>query len=571
MRKKKKLILRLLAFGIAFELVLVAALLLDIPRTSQALVEPIEIGRVGNDMRQSQNADGDESTAVKEGALDEEGLTGAGLDDSMYVDPIDPSQGSDMALDETIAGPEPYDFGSGSDPSFEDMIDSYPAPGSGSYDDTPADDGEGGIGADFDDYGDTAGCDGDCDDYDVPPVDEDPAIPTPIPFDDVSPTEIPTQPAPTVVSPTQAPTARPTIAPTSAPTQPAPRPTAAPTRPAPQPTPTKPPAQPTPTTPPEQPPQPSVSGGLIAVPAAEAPALDGNGGDAAWASAPEWVIETTGGANDSAARVSLRAVYDSRRVYFLVSWEDPSNSWLRNPWEKQPDGSWKRLAGPDNQGNDENQYYEDKLALLWPVNESIPGFDTQGCGTACHLGEGDKPLGSMHTNNKNQLADLWNWKSYRNIGQVDDLYLNSDDSKDEYWAGLHMDPNDGGGYSSNIVEGGEIPAYMLPAGGPRDGSPGFIYAPDKAPFDDSIFAAGDRLPSVIAEPFLGDRGDISAGWVYADGRWTLEFSRALVTGSRYDVQFEDFNKVYYFALATFDNTQVRHAAQAGATPFRFQK
>ena len=570
MRKKKKLILRLLAFGIAFELVLGAALLLDIPRTSEALVEPIEIARVGNDTRQSQNAAADESTAVEEGALDEDGLTSAGLDDSMYIDPIDPSQGTDLALDETIPGPEPYDFGSGSDPSYGDLLDGYPAPGGGSYDNITEDDGEGSIGADFDDYGDSAGCDGDCDDYDIPPVDEDPVIPTPVPFDDISPTEIPTQPAPTAVSPTQAPTARPTAKPTTAPTA---APTAAPTQPAPRPTAThtQPAPQPTPTTPPEQPPQPSVSGGLIAVPAAEAPVVDGQGNDAAWASAPELVIETTGGANDSAARVSLRAVYDSRRVYFMVTWEDPSNSWLRTPWEKQPDGSWKRLTSSDNHGNDENQYYEDKLALLWPVNDSIPGFETQGCGTACHLGEGDKPIGSMHTNKKNQLADLWNWKSYRNIGQVDDLYLNSSDANDDYWAGLQSDPNDGGGYSSNTAEGNELPAYMLPAGGPRDGSPGFIYAPDKAPFDDSIFAPGDRLPSVIAEPFLGDRGDITAGWVYADGRWTLEFSRALVTESRYDVQFDDFSKVYYFALATFDNTQIRHATQAGATPFRFKK
>jgi hypothetical protein len=51
----------------------------------------------------------------------------------------------------------------------------------------------------------------------------------------------------------------------------------------------------------------------------------------------------------------------------------------------------------------------------------------------------------------------------------------------------------------------------------------------------------------------------------------LELSRKLVTGSSYDVQFDNLDKTYPFALATFDNTQVRHAAQNGSTTLRFEK
>ncbi|MBP7044196.1 MAG: ethylbenzene dehydrogenase, partial [Chloroflexi bacterium] len=71
-------------------------------------------------------------------------------------------------------------------------------------------------------------------------------------------------------------------------------------------------------------------------------------------------------------------------------------------------------------------------------------------------------------------------------------------------------------------------------------------------------------------PIVGDRGDISAGWQWVDGVWTLEISRALVTGSEYDVQFEDLTASYFFGLAIFDNAQVRHAYQYGANTLTFQ-
>jgi hypothetical protein len=64
--------------------------------------------------------------------------------------------------------------------------------------------------------------------------------------------------------------------------------------------------------------------------------------------------------------------------------------------------------------------------------------------------------------------------------------------------------------------------------------------------------------------------DISAGWVYADGTWTIELGRKLVTGSEFDVQFEDLTAPYYFGVAAFDNAQVRHAFQTGASALVFQ-
>jgi hypothetical protein len=311
---------------------------------------------------------------------------------------------------------------------------------------------------------------------------------------------------------------------------------------------------------------------LLALPAA-APVLDGSPSDAAWAAAPETLITTAGGANASAASVSLRAVYDAERVYFLVSWADPGPSWLRSAWQKGEDGSWRQLVSPENSGSDESVYDEDKLALLWPVNDSLPGFDAAGCGTACHAGDApdSKPYGSMFTAAPGQLADLWNWKAARNVGQLDDLYLDATRfSPGTYWAGFQSDPGEGG-YYPNRSENGRRPAYMPADPNVKDAAPGYISIDSKVEFQSKFFRPGDRVAAFIAAPFTGDRGDIRAAWQYANGRWTLEFSRKLVTGSPYDVQFSDLSRAYRFGVATFDNTQIRHAFQEGSTELRFQQ
>ncbi len=154
---------------------------------------------------------------------------------------------------------------------------------------------------------------------------------------------------------------------------------------------------------------------------------------------------------------------------------------------------------------------------------------------------------------------------------MDDQYLDSTRySADSVEAGRHSDPNTGGGYHNNETEDRSLPAFMPPDGAARDGSPGYILESEAVPFDASLLQPGDRIPGIVVAPFQGDRGDISAGSSWADGTWTLEFGRRLVTGSEFDVQFDDLSATYYFGVSAFDNAQVRHAYQTGATPFVFQ-
>jgi hypothetical protein len=312
---------------------------------------------------------------------------------------------------------------------------------------------------------------------------------------------------------------------------------------------------------------------LVSVKVEQAPELDGAADEAAWNDATEIVIPVSGGANNGSTEVSLKSVYTGDMVYFLITWADPTESWLRSPWEKQADGTWIKLTDPNDKGGDNSLYYEDKLAFIWNIGDSIPDFDKMGCFTACHAGENSdaKPYGNMYTPAEGQLGDIWHWKTVRNLNQVDDQYVDwTRYSEDTPEAGRKGDAKDSGGYVNNETEDKKLPAFMPPDGGNKDGSPGYILDSEKVPFDDSLFKAGDRIPGIVKSEFVGDRGDISAGWKYGDGKWTLEFGRALDTGSDTDVQFTDPAATYYFGVATFDNTSVRHAFQNGVTPFVFK-
>ena len=274
---------------------------------------------------------------------------------------------------------------------------------------------------------------------------------------------------------------------------------------------------------------------LVSVPAVEAPVLDGIADDAAWEAAESIELELRRGANMEDSVATLKSVYTDDMVYFLVTWADPTESFYRFPWELQEDGTWIQLRDPDNMGGDENIWYEDKFAFLWSIDNSIVDFEFEGCQIACHAGDDSgKPYGNKLTESEGELGDIWHFKSVRNVNQAHDQYLDHVQwSEDTPSAGRHSDPSESGGYVNNRNEAGDAPLYMLPGDDfPRDGSPGYILLEEAVEFDASLFEPGDRVPGIYVSPFVGDGGDISAGWNYADGMWTLELGRALMTRFR---------------------------------------
>jgi hypothetical protein len=302
---------------------------------------------------------------------------------------------------------------------------------------------------------------------------------------------------------------------------------------------------------------------LVAKKVAAGPTLDGVV-DVAWKEAPPLAVKVLGGKNlpGGTTEVTLRSVYTGDMIYFLVQYKDATDSVKREPWVKQADGSWKQLKDPADKGGDNNVYYEDKLAILW--NMSMPAFEQKGCLAACHVGEG-KPYGNKYAGAPGERLDMWHWKGVRTgpVGQVDDQYVDDTkyDAAKSPEAGRKSDPNTGGGYKNNVSDDKKGPKFAL--AGNKPAPPYWIVDAEKEPFDDAKYKAGDEVPGIVVAPFTGDRGDIAARHAWKDGVRTIEIARKLVTGSDFDVQFNDPKKQYAFGVAVFDNAQVRHAYTPG--------
>jgi hypothetical protein len=309
---------------------------------------------------------------------------------------------------------------------------------------------------------------------------------------------------------------------------------------------------------------------LVSKKVAAAPALDGTL-DAAWSSAQPLTVKVLGGKNlpGGTTDVTVRSLYAGDTVYFMYQYKDATQSFQRSPWQKQADGSWKKLKDPNDKGGDNTLYYEDKFAVLW--NISTPGFEQRGCMAACHTGEG-KPFGNKYTSAPGERLDMWHFKSVRTgpVGQTDDQYVDAtryDPAKSPN-AGRKTEPKTGGGYVDNMTEDKKGPKFALK--GNKPAPPYWIVDADKEPFDDGKYKAGDEVPGIIVAPFTGDRGDVPAAMAWKDGAWTIVMSRKLVTRSEYDVQFEDLKKQYAFGVAVFDNAQVRHAYSTGVLRLAFE-
>jgi len=306
---------------------------------------------------------------------------------------------------------------------------------------------------------------------------------------------------------------------------------------------------------------------LVAMKAATAPS---GAADPMWAQARPLTAVVADGANFGAkpgekgdSKVTLKAMYAGDMLYLLIQHADPTKSERRGPYQKQADGSWKKLKDPADKGGDDNIYYEDKWAMIWPIDNSIKAFDKEGCAALCHLEQG-KPYGNKYTAKEGEIADMWHMKGSRTapFGYVDDQYADHTryDPKTAPNAGRKSDPG---------TATGEYKAFDLVAGKPqfmaRDSKPlgaggtSYIKSGDEVPFDDSKFKPGDEVASYLIYPLQGDRADIRVALTWKDGMYTSFVSRKLVTGSKFDVQFRDLGARYGFGFAAFDNAQVRHA------------
>ena len=307
--------------------------------------------------------------------------------------------------------------------------------------------------------------------------------------------------------------------------------------------------------------------------------IDGKANEEIWKQTEKITLYTYGGANfyEGQSHIEIQAVENNSEIFFLVRWEDPTQSLTHLPLIKTQAG-WEVVASGVYRF-DEQEYYEDKLALLFSTTREA------GAAATAHLGP--QPLADKmpnwhkrgyHYTHDGSIRDLWQWKAVRSndMYQADDEFFGAPatqrDGDRRYVAGYLPDPKESGGVAMNWqwYKRGTVVPKRLPAKTNALASyflhksekilrwsiPWYHYPVYKKTLDH--FPLGSILPSVLytSNAYEGDRGHVRARALWKNGWWTLELVRSLNTGSPYDLEIKDG---IYLWVAAFDHAQTLHS------------
>ncbi|WP_277948925.1 ethylbenzene dehydrogenase-related protein [Pseudoalteromonas piscicida] len=151
--------------------------------------------------------------------------------------------------------------------------------------------------------------------------------------------------------------------------------------------------------------------------------IDGKGDEPEWLHAKPVKLTTFGGANflDGSSKVEIKALSNHDETFFLIRWQDPSESLEHLPIEKTLNGWQVQENGFYH--FDERTYYEDKFAIMLSTTCELGGDGT--------VQYGDAPLANKprnwhgkgyHASSDGRTRDLWHWKALRTNG----MYLADD-------------------------------------------------------------------------------------------------------------------------------------------------
>lgn len=140
--------------------------------------------------------------------------------------------------------------------------------------------------------------------------------------------------------------------------------------------------------------------------------------------------------------VTLRSMYDDQYVYFLMEVTDKDKSvksapWYFNPttqrWAQEPTARTYDANGKMTR----NGFGEDKIAMLWNIDNSTPKFNSQTCYASCHVFgpyldysvtpavmKSNVSSGNHYTNGASEKIDMWWGHPNRGFayGIMDDNY-----------------------------------------------------------------------------------------------------------------------------------------------------
>ena len=327
---------------------------------------------------------------------------------------------------------------------------------------------------------------------------------------------------------------------------------------------------------------------------ADAPRLDGDLSDPVWSKAkPVSVLTTQGGdfGGSLQSLVEIRAVHDGEFAYFAFVWEDPTRSLKHLPLVKQG-GRWFVAASRGDLA-DESRYNEDKFSVLL----ARPGFPL--IGGAIHLGRrpvanepGSTTGRGLHFTTDSGIADVWLWRASHAgpHGHIDNSHFGGPRATklqtqrtpfDAYAGGFALDPGPVP-YFTNIDPRTAVDdaGAVIPLRLPRDieamaramgrlsdkaneseseGARWWMTLTQSVAYSaelDATIPDGTVIPSIVmADELPASTTSIRGAARWAAGRWTLELTRRLRTGSDFDIPIRSGVLMW---VAAFDHAAKRH-------------
>jgi hypothetical protein len=199
--------------------------------------------------------------------------------------------------------------------------------------------------------------------------------------------------------------------------------------------------------------------------------------------------------------ISIKSVYNASTIFFLVSYPDEDESRTHRNW----------VWNPEQEMYEEGPEREDVFVFKWKLDENIKDLSIYS----------DMPY----------EADVWYWKACRTDAQGF-----ADDKIQRLFNYPAID-------TLEVISKSGKPMYIK-----REGDAG------RSTYKTKIFVdyQGDVVRRYTLRMPQASRADILAKGVWADGRWTIEFARALDTGKHDDVIFSDLQKNYGFGVSRYE-------------------
>jgi hypothetical protein len=237
--------------------------------------------------------------------------------------------------------------------------------------------------------------------------------------------------------------------------------------------------------------------------------------------------------------VVLRSMYDADNIYFLAEITDATQSNLPAPWFFNPSANvtgktgWQKEPNAKNYDANgalvRNAYGEDRLAMLWNIDNSTPKFITQTCYASCHVFTpymdysknpavytSNSANGNHYTNGAAEKIDMW-WGRLGYMSKDAALHYFDDNYQD--WAGGPAISNLTGGNSNGRHVDGIYPDGTASATWPY--RPNYTVSPNQGEFNNSQNLKLDGTGASVSVPLYVVPGAAANGFILLSDTGTV--------------------------------------------------